>query len=269
MCRDQVFFAGEGVVLALVLQRERRGGAAAVEAKGFLALDGRWVSPFWERLELPGWPGDGLEEALDAWRAAGGGRRLRLEGQAAEGLSLALRTPSARLALALPRPGEAGSGEGPHGPLSWRSGRADLELDGRLLRGVAAWERLVGGEPAPRFGRFELWALAPSAGGLVLGRRWLDRLEGAALVVDAGGAGAPAGFESEVLETRADPETGFALPVRWRVEGAALSRAAGQTSRGLAPGGGPAIYDIGLAVGQGVSALVFHLQDAAVSDPPG
>ena len=99
MARDQVFFVGKDphpALVALIFQRTE-APLPAVEAKLFVGWKGELRPTFWERVELPVWPGAGLEDALDAWRAVRGGRALRvqwLDGQ--ERFEITVQTPSAR-----------------------------------------------------------------------------------------------------------------------------------------------------------------------------
>jgi len=160
----------------------------------------------------------------------------------------------------------AGAGRGPHGPLTWRASRATMTLDGTTMRGVGIVERLRGETANPAFGQFEQWLLAPRAGSLVLGRQRLGEV-GAAVRVDTFGRAEPGPFEVQATERRTHEPTGFELPVSWRLptDGGALvhRNGTGDPAQGVAPGGGPAVYDIALATSaDGTSAaLVFHLQD--------
>ena len=271
--RDQLVFAAvapEPVVTVLVVQRSEGEEGVTLEAKAFVAWRGRWQTPFYERLSLPAWPGERLDSALAAWRDAPAAAPKRLRWTSGdEGLALAIRRPEGALVLVAGSMAPAGGTEDPHGRVTWRAGAATLTLNGRTFEGHAAHERLEPPAVAwPSFGRFEMWVLAPEAGGLVLGRAWLGSRRGEALVVDAGGRAAVAAFSVEPLETSHDPETGFALPVRWRVAQGAegvLTRGDGARARGSGAQGGPAVYDIGVALedGGGALAVVLHLQDGA------
>ncbi len=273
MARDQLFFVGhdpDPLLLALVFQRHRAAPGASLEAKAFAAWKGEWVTPFWERVEVAAWPGDGLEPALTAWQEARSAANLRLSWSDAEaGLQVKLRGRSAAIELSAETLAEAGVGEGPHGPLAWRAGPGLARVDGREVRGLLVAERLVEGRvPEPVFGRFELWLLG-DGGDLVLGRRTLsDPGPGRALRVAPDGRALLEDFEPRTHRTRADPETGFALPTSWSLGPRRFERRGGELGRGLRPGGGPAVYDVSHAVEDAgaASALVLHLQDEAGSE---
>lgn len=260
LVRDQVFFAGDGVLIAAILQREP--DVSVVETKLFTVWQGRWQAPSWERVEVATRPEDGPEAAVRAWQAAGGSRGLRLAwSSVGGGLRVGVRTPSAALVLDAPALVDAGGGDDPHGPVIWRAGRATLTVDSREIPGVAVWEHLADAPvPHPRFGDFEMWVVAPAGGGLTLGRARRG-VVGAALHVAAGGLAVTAPFEVRGLETRRDEQTGFTLPGAWVVDGAAFARTGGEAGHGVAPGGGPAVYDVSAAAGGGGTALVFHLRD--------
>ncbi len=247
---------------------------AAVEAKGFVVTDGALRSPFYERVLLDAWPGDGVSEAVDAWASSREGEPLRLRWQD-DGATLeaSVRSRSASLELVLDRLMPAGEGVGPHGPLSWRSGRATLRLDGRAVSGVGVVERLRGDVATPSFGRFEMWLLRTADGSLVLGRSMLDAdALGTALRVDRLAQAGVGPFAVEVTTHRRHEPSGFDLPVSWRLPadgGVVVSRVRpGDPAVGRSASGGVAVYDVGLAASQDgrSTALVFHLQDAAVRD---
>lgn len=269
MARDQLFFVGQDpdpLLLALVFQRHRRGDGASMEAKAFTAWKGEWVTPFWERVDLDAWPGDGIGPALTAWQGARAATNLRISWSDDDaGLRVKLRGRSAALELAADALPQVATGEGPHGPLSWRAGPAIAQVDGREVRGLLVAERLTEGRvPEPLFGRFEMWLLAPADGGLVLGRRTLsERGSGRALGVGPDGAVTLEAFDPVEVEHRLDAATGFELPIRWRLDGIELGRRDGEAGRGTRPDGGVAVYDVCHARhddGQ-PEALVFHLQD--------
>ncbi len=273
IAREQLFFSGhdeDGPVLAaLILQREPRGAGAVLEAKGFVAMGGVLHSPFYERAELPLWPGDDMPAALDAWRTARTGAPMRIEWGGAEGVGAMIRTKGASLEVRLREPAPAGETHGPHGPVSWVAGPATLTVDGKEVTGVGVVETLRGSVANPAFGRFEMWLLAPSPGALVLGRVTLGGSEpGSALRVDPSGRGGLGRFEVQVTGTQRHEPTGFDLPTAWalRAEGGLVLTRVGEAAPvvGRAPTGGPAVYDIGLARSEdgAAAALVFHLQDA-------
>jgi hypothetical protein len=115
----------------------------------------------------------------------------------------------------------------------------------------------------PRFGHFEMWVLADG------GRLAVGRSPGRALWVDPEGVQSTAEFSATAARRRTEAPSGFKLPSGWwQGVGPAWSRVDGALSRGRAPDGGPAVYDISLARG-GASrvALVFHLQDAPFGIP--
>lgn len=251
MARHQVFFAGRGAhsaLLALIVQRVRGPDGIELEAKAVLAWDGAWRTPFWERVPLQRWPGTSLEGALGAWEAAHRGRPLRLEVERGAGLSIGLRTPEGGLELEIPTLLDAGSGSGPHGALTWRSGAASLEVNGARVRGTAVVEELSGGDPSPDFDGFELWWLA-EAEGMRLGR--VHGGSGTALRV--GGGVEPLSVVAG--ERVVDAPSGHALPRTWIVDGRAYRWVGGELGRGE----GGAVSDLGVAVAEGGEALVFHL----------
>ena len=270
MARDQIFFAGrapEPVLMAVVLQRSTNADGSAptvIEAKAFLAWRGTWRTPFWDRVEVPSWPGDDLGDALEAWRAARP-RRLRVAANRTDaGLSLTLRRPNGGLRIEAPALIEAGEGVDPHGRVRWRSGAGTARVNGREVKGVVLVERLTTvANEWPRFGGFEMWLRTPPGGGLELARVAGGAGHGPSVRVDAQGAPRAGRLQVRPLATRPDVESGFALPTRWQVGDTTLVRRGGELGRGRAPGGGPAVYDIGLATSTAGddAALVFHLRD--------
>lgn len=271
MARDQIFFAGsdpEPLLLAIILQRTETKLGAVAEAKVFIASGDSWRQPFWEQAELPFWPGQNLDAALDAWQAVRKGRALRLRWAGGEStFELDLQTGGGRISLRATELADAGAGTDPHGPVIWRAGAGSVTINGALVRGTVLLEALPRAEePWPRFGRFEMWLIGGAGGGLILGRHYAGQKTGRAIAVAAGGKVSRMPFGAEVLSSRADPSTGFQLPSRWRLATTGkptLERRAGDVGRGTAPSGGPAVFDISLATTAGgkTRALVFHLQD--------
>jgi hypothetical protein len=271
MARHQLFFVGfhGDPLLVVVFQRQTDGRTTELEAKAFLAWDGAWRPPFWERVEVDAWPGDDLQTAVDAWQRVRTGQALRLEwDDEGEWLRVLLRSPSTSVEVEVPTLRDAGAGLDPHGPVSWQSGRGVLRINEAERVGMVVVEHLAGEvEPRPWFGAYEMWVLSPEQGTLVLGRRHLSRDgPGESLRVGWHGAVSAGGpFGVQVVADRPDESTGFALPDRWEIapDGPVLSRVAGQTTRGRAPDDGPAVYDISLAAEPDgtARALVFHLQD--------
>ncbi len=270
IAREQLFFSGQDedgpVLAALILQREPRTSGAVLEAKGFVALGGVLRSPFYERAELPAWPGDDVPAALEAWRSVRTGPPMRIEWAGAEGLGAMIRTKGASLEVRLRDPAPAGKAPGPHGPVSWVAGPATLTVDGKEVTGVGVVETLRGSVATPAFGCFEMWLLAPTPGSLVLGRATLGA-QGTSLRVDSEGRGGPGPFAVQVTGAQKHEPTGFSLPTAWTLPGDDL--ALNRIGRfdpvvGKTASGGPAVYDIGLARSEdgGAAALVFHLQDA-------
>ena len=187
-------------------------------------------------------------------------------------LDASVRRAGAALGLSMKRLQPVGVGAGPHGPLSWRAGRATLDLDGEEIHGVGVVERLRGDVAVPSFGRFEMWLLASPSGSLVLGRRTLDGGDpGHALRVDRVGRPSTGPFDVEVIALRRHEPTGFELPIAWTLPSDAnlsFSRSGRDTSvTGLGAAGGPVVFDIGLAASSNprAAALVFHLQDSQPS----
>ena len=271
--RDQLFFVGrigrEPVLLAIVLQRRADPVGAVVEAKAFLSWRGRWRTPFYEQVRLPAWPGGGLKRAIDAWRLGRGqAGKLRVAWRETKsGFELRMRRPSGGIRLSAHALRHAGTGSDPHGTVRWRTGPGEVVVNGKTVAGVVIAEELsVVRQPWPTFGRFEMWLHAPPGGGAVLARCRLEGrvCSGRALRLDAAGASANARFRADVLQSRPDAPTHFHVPIAWRVGEVEMTRADGEAGRGTAPGGGPALYEIG-AVGaiSGDAALVFHLQDEA------
>jgi hypothetical protein len=269
MARDQLFFVGqtpEPLLLALVFQRHQRTSGATLEAKAFTAFRGAWVTPFWERVELDAWPGDGLDDALARWQQARTSKDLRLSWSDDEaGLDVMVRSRTTAIQLVAGSLPAVAVGEGPHGPLAWRAGPAIARVDGRKIQGLLVAERLTEGRvPDPIFGRFEMWLVATRGGGLLLGRKTLSAHDsGEALLVAPNGSATVVPFDPTPLEHRTDPDTGFALPTRWRLGATELARQDGEAGRGRRPDGGPAIYDVCHALSEsgGTSALIVHLQD--------
>jgi len=271
MARQQLYFVGfhGDPLMVVVFQRQTNGRITELEAKAFLAWDGAWRPPFWERVEVDAWPGDDLQTAVDAWQGARTGQALRLDWRDdGEGLHVSLRSPSTSVVVEAPVLQDSGGGFDPHGPVTWRSGRGVLRINDVERVGTVVVERLAGEvDPRPWFGVFEMWVLSPEQGTLVLGRRHLSREgDGEALRVRWHGPTYDVEpFRVELLAARPDEPTGFALPARWSVasDDLVLSRMAGQTTHGRAPDDSPAAYDISLAADPDgpARALVFHLQD--------
>jgi len=262
-----VVFVGQDpdVVLLVVLQRERDANGAVAEAKAFIGWEGGWRAPYWERVALGRWPGTDPSAAVASWQEAGGGQGLRLDWRSSgrHDLELKLRTPSQALRLESSRLEPAPGGRGPHGDLERRAGRGLLWVGEEPVAGVVVWEQLTGDTTArPTFGVFEMWVLAPEGGGLVWGRDTLgDTTPGSALRVSRDGEAAVTDFTVAVAETRSDAVSGQELPLAWSVEGLVLRRVGGELGRGTSPTGGPAVYDVSLAGGEGGQGLVFHLVD--------
>ena len=259
IARDQVFFVGEGpspVLLALVFQRAPNGaGTTSVEVKSFLVWEGRFETPFYAQRDVPTWPGSDLTSAA----TSDGDLRLSVTEQP---LRIEARRPSGALILEAPALTPAGSGDDPHGQVTWTSGRGTLRVNGRTVHGTVLWERLTRPRPAwPRFGQFEMWLATEPNGGLVLGRHHVGE-PGVAVHVPRSGPPRIEAFGPEVARAVPDAETSFPLPLGWRNGPSHLERIAGALGRGQAPGGGPAVYDVAFARGEGVAALVFHLVDS-------
>ena len=255
MAREQLLFASGGAdptLLAIVFQRVRDGAGASIEAKAFLVWDGVWRPPFWERVAVPRWPGIGLDPALAAWEDARGGKALRVawtDGD--QGLHVALRAPEFGVAIDAPALTDAGTGADPHGAVAWRTGPAEVTVNGAVRTGLVVVEALAGGAKAtPSFGKFEMWLATPGPGELVLGRRTLSAdSPGEAVRVTAAGAAIDAGFPVAVAGTRPDAKTGFGLPSGWQLgdHGPSYARIDGEIGRGRGPDGQPAAYDVAFA----------------------
>ncbi len=273
VARDQLFFAGPGLVAVFVLQRT---GAALVrvEVKGFVERDGHWEPPLYESVVLRRWPGWQPQAALAAWQHARRGLPLRVRWSArGSGLSFEVRTAGARWRLHIADLHDGGEGDDPYGTVCWRYGHAVLEVNGQPLRGIGVWERLCQPRTAwPRLGEFEMWWVRDAAGRAVLARVGGPAAgEGTAVVFRAEGPPERRPWTPVPVESREDAPTGFRLPRAWRLPawwvrpgGAVLRRTGGDIGRGQAPppAGGPAVYDIGAVRGPGgASGLVFHLQD--------
>ncbi len=259
IAREQLVFAGEDaegpVLAALAFQRELTSAGAVFEVEGFVARGGALRSPVHERVELAAWPGDGVPDALGAWRQQSpeDSRRVGWE-DLGDALVVGLRSPSGSLELTLGGLRPAGSGVDPHGPLKWRSGVGMLVLDGEQIRGVGALEKLRGHTASPSVGDFAMWVLAPEGGGLVLGRQSAGQ-PGAALRVDKQGQGRADAFAAEVKERVS--HAGRELPSRWLVDGQELARV-GEAKPVSLPNGG--VQDTAVARGAG-AAIVFHRVD--------
>ncbi len=181
LARDQLFFVGwppkatAPILVALTVQREPLpSGRALLEVKAFMSRQGRWQSPFYQQVELARWPGPGLKEALESYQSSGAAPRLSLE-DPGDVLSLSMRSTSSKLVLESEGLSAVVADEAaaldPHGTLSWRAGRATLRANGKPLGGLLLVERLSKPQVRlPRFGRYEMWLLAPADGSLVLGR---------------------------------------------------------------------------------------------------
>lgn len=273
MARDQIFFAArtpEPVLLALIVQRTRepsRSGAV-LEAKALVAARNRLQSLFWERVELPSWPGAALRDALQAWQTQRSGRGLRLSFQATTShLSIAVRQPEGGFELQVPSLSASGTTQDPHGLTQLRTGPATLTVNGQTWHGVVLAEALEPGSRAwPAYSQFEMWLATTAQGGLWLGRCDLHAAAacGEVLRAEVGQPVLKRPFSVQATATRRDAPSGFALPTAWSADLGGLlqlQRQDGQVGRGKAPAGGPAVYDLSAAAGDGALALVFHLQD--------
>lgn len=271
MARDQIFFAAqtpEPVLLALILQRTRTPTepTTALEVKAFLVARNRLQSLFWERVSLDTWPGDDLDAVLTAWQAQRKGPALRLDfAVQPTTLDVSVRQPSGGFALHATRLSPLGKMTDPHGMVSLRAGSAALEVNGETWHGPVLAEQLAPESQAwPTYGQFEMWLAAAPDGALWLGRNDLMHHSGQAAVVPLAQPARLAAFPVAVTRSRVDVPTGFALPNAWNIAleaPVALVRQTGEPSRGHAPNGGPAVYDISVATGPQTTALVFHLQD--------
>jgi len=277
MARHQIFFVGhdpQPVVVALILQISRDERRNQAEAKAFLGWHGKWQTPFWERVELPAWPGDDLDAMANAWQRARTGKELKVtwngDGRAFE---LGLRRKSGALVVSASALAPCGGGDDPHGQVAWRASRGALRVNGREVRGVVLVDSLGPGAVAwPRFGVFEMWLVAGRDGSLTLARVDLVRRKVGALRVSSDGSGRTASFAVTPRRVRSDSETRFMLPDQWDAEvdrTHVLTRRDGEIGRGRRPDGAPALYDIGLASSEDGStqALVFHVQDEAQVPP--
>ncbi len=282
MARHQLFFAGvdpEPILVALIIKTLRHDKEVSLEAKAFVAWKGKWQTPFWEKVKLRTWPGTTLSRAAAAWQAGHSKGKLRLSVSEGDGgLKLSIRRPQGGLEISARGLRPAGKGMDPHGAVSWRSARARLLLNGRRFKGRLIAEQLPRATtPWPRFGRFEMWLRLLPDGGMMLGRARFAAIKGSgsALWIPAAGAPRTTPFEVHGASTRRERDSGYALPIGWRLGGKVpglLRRVGGEVGRGAAQGGGKAVYDISLAVGdggplKGGMALVFHLQDAKVVAP--
>ncbi len=271
MARDQLFFTAqlpEPVLLALIVQRTRapQGSGALLEVKAFLVARDRLQSLFWEQVALDAWPGADLQTVLTAWQQQRRGPGLRLTFAVADPtLQLSVRQPSGGFALETMNLQDFSTIADPHGATRVRAGTGSLEVNGKRWQGPVLAEQLAAGSQAwPQFGQFEMWLAAAADGALWLGRTDLRAGTGQAVVLAPGQPPRVQRFTPQVTQTRPDAPSGFALPQAWRVtleKPSDLQRRDGQPSRGTAPSGGPAVYDISVASGQGTTALVFHLQD--------
>ena len=273
MARDQIFFAAqspEPLLLALIVQRTREPDrpGAVLEAKALVAARNRLQSLFWERISLDSWPGEQLQDALQAWQSQRSGRGLRLSFQATTShLSVAVRQPEGGFELEVPSLTEAGTTQDPHGLTRLRSGAATLTVNGQTWQGVVLAEALEPGSRAwPNYGQFEMWLATTARGGLWLGRCDLSAAAacGEAIHAKAGQPLVKQPFSTHIAASRQDAASGFALPTAWSVDlggPLGLERQDGQLGRGKAPAGGSALYDLSVATGGGALALVFHLQD--------
>ena len=277
MSRHQLFFAGtdpEPIIVALILKRIRDDTGNLVEAKAFVAWNGRWQTPFWERKKVDSWPAASLTALATAWQRASGTRQPRLKvSEGGRRLELAIRRKQGGLQIDARRLSAVGVGVDPHGPIRWRAGPARLTINGKRFRGRLVVEHLARATtPWPRFGRFEMWLHSRADGGLLFGRVAITGVEGKgeALSISAAGTAKVLPFEVASASTRRDDKTGFSLPIGWQIgapKPGLMRRVAGEVGRGESPDGGPALYDVSLAVGDGGpvtggQALVFHLQDA-------
>lgn len=277
MSRHQIFFAGvdpEPILVALILKRTRDASGIFVEAKSFVAWNGQWQTPFWERKRLKRSPGASLAALAGAWQAAAGAAELRLNVQeTSHKLKMTLRRKQGGLEIDARGLAPVGTASDPHGAITWRAGSARIKVNGKRFRGKLVVEQLAHATtPWPHFGRFEMWLRGLADGGLLLGRVTIHGVEGKgrALLLPASGKAAVVPFAVASASTREDKDSGFKLPIGWQLGRpipALMRRAGGEVGRGKAPDGKPAVYDISLAVGDGGpvaggTALVFHLHDA-------
>jgi len=284
MARHQLFFAAvepEPILVALIIKRMSDASGVWLETKAFVAWKGRWQSPYFQRIRLPKWPGKTLSQAATAWQAHLGRGKLRLRvSERGGGLNLSIRRPQGGLEINARKLLPAGSGVDPHGAITWQRANARLVVNGRRFKGRLFVEEMATATTTwPRFGRFEMWLRLLPDGGLLLGRAAVDSSanEGRALFWPTKGRAAVVAFAVAGASTRREPKTGFTLPIGWRLGGRVpglLRRVGGELGRGKAPGGGAAVYDISLAVGDGGPvtggmALVFHLQDEPSSPQAG
>jgi hypothetical protein len=273
MAREQLFFVSEQpdeLLVALVLQRHRQPPGVVIEAKAFVAWQGRWRTPFWERVEADRWPGRRPGKAIELWQEHRGGEALRLSWEEqGDRLEVGVRSRSAALEFEASGLAELGEGRDPHGPVAWRGGPAVARIDGKEVAGLLVVEELKRAEqPWPTFGVFEMCLVRAMGGTLLLGRQQPGGLDGQMLVLSGADDVDVDVFRVQPLDSRVDPETGFGLPSRWRLGTSThLERQGGQAGRGSRPDGGPAIYDVSYARGVEipVEALIFHLQDGPSS----
>ncbi len=249
--------------MVLVIQAERGGSdGPSLEAKCFLSWSAEWRMPFWERVSLETWAEPDLGAAFAAWTAAHEGAPLRATLDEQDGaLELSLRTRDGGLALTSTGLIAVGEGVDPHGEVRWSAGSGALIVNGARVDGTVVVEQLgPGAEPHPRFGEFEMWWLRWADSTVELGRHHPGRPGGQALRIGPTGA-ALQPFAAATTASRIDDVSGYALPVAWTVQGTPVARTGGELGRGHSPDGAPAVFDISHASGDGVSGLVFHLQD--------
>lgn len=273
MARHQWFFAAQHpqpVLLALVLQRTRAPGdtTTRLEAKAFVVAGGKLQSIFFRTATLPGWPGATLQGTVQAWQRVGLGPGLRLEtagGQ--DGVGLSIQQPSSRISLDCPRLTPPVRLVDPHGPADLASGPAALVVNGARWQGTLVQETLLpGARDWVRYGRFEMWALLTAEGTLGLGRLDYQGHSGRGELLLAEPTTRRVIWQTDVVQEEVEATTGWPLARSWRAQwgpSAVIRRVDGTLQRGRSPGGGPAIYDIGVGAGDGTLALIFALRDGA------
>ncbi len=268
MARDQLVFGAwqpEPLVALLVLQRQRAapGEPVTLEAKAFIAARGELKLLFFERVSLSEWPLD-LPAAVAAWQRSGKPSTARPKLSAHDNqLDLSVQLPSGGLRLHSEILQEAGTVIDPHGVALLRAGWATLTVNGKDWHGQLVAERLQPGARAwLHYRRFEMWVMLRSSGALTLARVQHGGPNRAALLVQAGQASQvqlPVAITAEQL----DFSTQLKQAQAWQVGDAAtqMTRTAGTTTRGRSPSGGPALYNLSVAQGDGALALVSGLSD--------
>jgi len=257
--RDQLLLlADDGTVLALVLTRSESGTG---EAKGWLGVDGRWTTPFYDRFPVTARVAPDLGASVRAWASAtGAGVRASLRAEAGR-LHLSLRSRTARMFLDAEPAAPLGAARDPEGASRYGAARATLRAAGQdrggwLLTESTPADAARGG--FVEYGDFVFLAAARPDGDLVVakrsrGARGYDAclLRRAGAVHEAPRATVELDAERLVLSAPGLPAP-LPLPIRDR-----------ERSTGVAPAGHRVGYEVLLLRGGSWTGVAFTIRPAS------